>query len=81
MYFALGNLHRESVALQVEGRKNPFVSLVSLLCVYVLYVGVSVRKWSLPTDSNSKGPFAPVPARYQGHLALRVGARPVEYLV
>ena len=42
------------------------------------------NRWSvssLPTDSYGEGSLAPVAACYYGHLALRVGARPVEYLV
>ena len=49
---------------------------------------VGARVWkgggdvrSLPTDSYGEGSLAPVSACYYGHLALRVGARPVEYLV
>ena len=36
---------------------------------------------SLPTDSYGEGSLAPVSACYYGHLALRVGARAVKYLV
>lgn len=57
-----------------SGRGSEGDVVVLCVCVYV-----SVR--SLPTDSYREGPFAPVPARDYGHLALRVGAWPVEYLV
>ena len=39
-------------------------------------------RWrSVPTDSHRESPFLPVPSRYYGHLALCIGAGPVEDLV
>ena len=49
-----------------------------------MLVSVCGRGWSvrsLPTDSYGESSLAPISACYYRHLALRVGARAVEYLV
>lgn len=52
---------------------------------FVLWCGIGCggMAWgeSLPTDSDCEGSFVPVASCYDGHLALRVGAGAVEYLV
>ena len=47
----------------------------------VVFVWCEMRSESLPTDSHREGPLAPIAPCDYGHLALRVGAGAVEYLV
>ena len=49
-----------------------------------MFVLVWEKRWSvrsLPTDSYGEGSLTPVSACDYGHLAQRVGARAVKYLV